>query len=70
MKFCTPSDKVLCPSILDLGLLDGVHSNRPCPSVSPSVFEYLGDLSLFFSNFKSTKVTEPDFLKKILGGHK
>ena len=42
-----------------LSLPDGVHSNRPCPSVSPSVslsvspsvFKYLGDRSLFFSNF-------------------
>ena len=33
------------------GLPDGVHGNRPCPSVRPSVFKYLGDSSLFFSNF-------------------
>ena len=35
------------------GLPDGVHSNRPCPSVSPlvrpSVFKYLGDRSFNFS---------------------
>ena len=34
-----------------LSLPDGVHSNRPCPSVSPSVFRYLWDCSLVFSNF-------------------
>ena len=55
------------------GLPVGVHSNRPCPSVHPSVrlsvFKYLRDCSLVFSNFlhevrapfKGTKVTEPDF---------
>ena len=35
------------------GLPDGVHGNRPCPSVSPlvrpSVFKYLGDPSFNFS---------------------
>ena len=35
------------------GLPVGVHSNRPCPSVRPSVrlsvFKYLGDRSLVFS---------------------
>ena len=35
------------------GLPDGVDSNRPCPSVSPSVcpsvFKYLEDRSLVFS---------------------
>ena len=42
-----------------------------------SVFKYLRDHSLVFSSFcmklghhKGTKVTEPDFWKKILGGHK
>ena len=38
------------------GLPEGVLSNRPCPSVvrplvRPSVYKYLGDRSLFFSNF-------------------
>ena len=37
------------------GLPDGVHNNHPCPSISPlvrpSVFEYLGDRPLVFSNF-------------------
>ena len=57
------------------GLPDGVHSNRPCPSVSPSVFKYLGDCSLVFflifcmklGHHKGTKVTEPDFWKKSWG---
>ena len=31
------------------GLPIGVHSNRPCPSVRLSVFKYLGDRSLVFS---------------------
>ena len=45
------------------------------PSVSLSVFKYLRDRSLVFLVFcmklghhKGTKVTEPDFWKKILGG--
>ena len=32
-----------------LGLPVGVHSNRPCPSVCLSVFKYLRDRSLVFS---------------------
>ena len=42
-------------STLDPGLPDGVHSNQPCPSVSPSVsplvwfWIYPGDSSMFFS---------------------
>ena len=40
-----------------LGLSEGVHSNHPCPSISPSVsplvrpsvFKYLGDRSFNFS---------------------
>ena len=60
----------------------GVLSNRPCPLVCglwsvvrPSVFKYLRDRSFFFLIFciklehhKGTKVTEPDFWKKIFGG--
>ena len=42
-----------------LGLPDGVHSNRPCLSISlyvhlptrQSIFKYLRDSTLFFSNF-------------------
>ena len=38
-----------------LGLSEGVLSNRPCPSVCPSVrvsvFKYLRDCSLIFSSF-------------------
>ena len=57
--------------ILDPGLLEGVFSNRPCPFMSVSVFKYLRDHLLVFSNFlqklrhhKGIKVTE---FKKILG---
>ena len=53
------------------GLPDGVHSNRPCPSiclsVPLSVFKHLRHRSLVFLIFymkledhKGTKVTEPD----------
>ena len=33
------------------GLPDRVHYNRPCPSVSPSIFKGLRDSSLVFSDF-------------------
>ena len=54
-----------------LGLSEEVISNRPCPLVRLvgwSVFKYLRDSSLVFSNFlyvmrhqSDTKVTELDF---------
>ena len=54
------------------GLPVGVHSNRPCPSVRPSVrlsvFKYLGNRSLVFLKLcmklggnKVKKVTWPEF---------
>ena len=51
--------------ILDLGLPDGVHSNRPRLLVLPSVCKYLKD-SVFL---KFCGMLGPDFGKKI-GGHK
>ena len=55
------------------GLPVGIHSNRPCPSVRLSVFEYLRDRSLVFSETLhevrgqlSKKVTRPRFWEKIL----
>ena len=64
-----------------LGLPEVVLSNRPCPLVRPSICwfvrKYLRDCSLVFLIFcmklgyrKGAKGTEPDFWKKILGGHK
>ena len=56
-----PSTSVLCCTEVGyfrtLGLPEGVLSNRPCPLVRPlvrgpwSVFKYLRDRSLVFSNF-------------------
>ena len=64
--------------ILDPGIYKGVLYIHPCPLVCPwPVFKYLRDSPLVLSDFymklghhKGTKVTEPDFLKKILWGHK
>ena len=64
--------------VLDPGFTRVIALVRPWSVVrGPSVFKYLRDRSKDFSNFcmklvhhKGTKVTEPDFWKKILGGHK
>ena len=73
---------ILLPLFWTPGLPEGVLSNRPCTCVcqcvcvcpSSNISETAHWFFLIFcmklGHHKGTKVTEPDFWRKILGGHK